>query len=52
MKVYDSDVKDVGKCYELTQIREWDDTILGKGEFRNFKVKKRSTKPELSHVKS
>lgn len=50
MKVYDSDVKDLGKWYELTQAREWDDTIIS-GEFRNFKVKRRS-RPELSHVRS
>lgn len=51
MKVYDNDVNDLGKWYELTQTREWDDGIIGGGDLRNFKVKRKS-KIELSHVKS
>ena len=49
--MYDNDVKDLGKWYELTQAREWDDEMTAGGDFRNFKVKRRS-KIELSHVKS
>ena len=51
LKVYDNDVKDLGKCYELTQTREWDDGMMGNGDARNFKVKRRS-RMDMSCVKS
>jgi hypothetical protein len=51
LKVYDNEVKDLGKWYELTQTREWDDGMIGKGDVRNFKVKRRS-RMDMSDVKS
>lgn len=50
LKVYDTDVKDVGRWYELTQTREWEEGLMG-SEARNMKMKRKS-RMDMSNLKS
>jgi hypothetical protein len=50
LKVYESDVKDVGEWYELSQTREWDNGGMG-NEGSNAKMKRKSMM-DVSNVKT
>lgn len=50
--MYDSDVRDLGRWYELSQMGEWnDDMNRGRGSFGNSKLRGRA-RPQSSQAVS